>query len=372
MSWLTGINDQPLNCERIASTMPFAAAMADCPQDNLYHGEGNVWTHTRMVVEVLQRDTRFCHLSASRQRVLTLAALLHDIAKPLTTMHEFDEAEQRMRIRQPGHARLGARMAWLELWQQGLPRNERLDVYWLIAWHIRAVHLWSAPAMERAAISFSLVGNWQELLMLVNADNRGRRSPNIDATEEQLSLLALWLEEQGLLDRPFAFANDNARREYLEKPGRSPLYAAQQPKGSRVIVLAGLPGAGKDSYVQRAFAQTPVVSLDAIRARLAVHPEDNQGSVIQAALEMARAYLRARRDFIWNATNVTASRREKIIRMARDYDAHVAIHAIEPPYATILRQNRQREHMVPEAVIENLARKWEPPSILEAHEVVWV
>jgi len=372
MSWLDLIMEQPPDFERLRTTLPFAAAMADCPQDEIYHGEGDVWTHSMMVVEALQDDAGFSLLPASRQRVLKFAALLHDIAKPLTTVQEWDEGEQRTRIRQPGHARLGARLAWHELAQQGLCRDERLAVYWLIAWHIRAFHLWSAPDMERTAIRFSLIGNWRELLILANADNIGRRSPNVTGTAEQLTLLALWLEEQGLLDRPFPFAGANSMREYLEKPGRSPHYAAQEAKGSRVVVLAGLPGAGKDSYAQRQFRQMPVVSLDAIRDQLGFSPEDNQGRVIQAAFDTAREHLRARRDFVWNATNVTASRREKIISLARAYDAHVAIHVIDPPFATVLRQNRSRERMVPEQVIENLARKWEPPSVLEAHEVVWV
>ncbi|MCL2714687.1 MAG: AAA family ATPase [Alphaproteobacteria bacterium] len=372
MTWLTQALDHPIGWERLASTFPHPAAMAACPQDWIHHGEGDVWTHTRRVVEALHCDRDYPCLPPSRQRVLNLAALLHDIAKPLTTREEWDASENRMRIRQPGHARLGARMAWQELAREGFERSERLAVYWLIAWHIKPFHLWNEPDMERRAIIFSLVGNWHELLMLARADNRGRLSPNVAATEEQFALLTLWLEEQGLLRSAYAFADDASRREYLEKPGRSPHYAAQPPRGSRVIVLAGLPGAGKDSYARATFPQIPIVSLDAIRERMEVEPEDDQGRVIQAALERAREHLRAKRDFIWNATNITISRREKIIGLARAYDAHVAIHAIDTPLATILRQNRQRERIVPQRVIENLAGKWEPPSVLEAHEVVWV
>jgi len=160
-------------------------------------------------------------------------------------------------------------------------------------------------------------------------------------------------------------------REFLEKPSRSPHYAAQQPQGSRVIVLSGLPGAGKDSYARARFPDLPVVSLDALRAALRIGPEDDQGTVIQAAFELAREHLRARRPFLWNATNVTRTTREKIIGLSRAYDAHVAIHVVEQPLKTNLRQNRNRQAAVPEAVIRNLAAKWEPPSVLEAHEVEW-
>ncbi len=33
-----------------AETQPWAKAMAECPQDAEWHVEGDVWTHTRMVV----------------------------------------------------------------------------------------------------------------------------------------------------------------------------------------------------------------------------------------------------------------------------------------------------------------------------------
>jgi len=372
MSWLAALLERELDWDKIATAMPFAEAMAACPQDAVYHAEGDVWTHTRMVVEALHQDREYNALPETRRHALTLAAFLHDIAKPLTTVREWDEAESRERVRQPNHAKLGARMAWQALWQEGAPVAQRLSVYWLIAWHQRVFHLWTDANMLRQAITYSLVGNWRDLLILAKADNRGRLSPNVRDTEDTLSLLSSWLGEEGVLDQRWPFADQASTREFLEKPGRSPHYAAQQPRGSNVIVLSGLPGVGKDTYARTAFPDHAVVSLDTLRASMKVDPRDDQGAVIQAAFEQARRHLRAKRDFIWNATNITRTTREKIVGLARAYDAHVSIHVIERPIATILRQNRERAASVPEAVIHGLIRKWEPPSVLEAHEVVWV
>lgn len=372
MSWLASITAPLPDWPVITTTLPFAPAMAACPQDAVHHAEGDVWTHTRMVVEALEADQAFQALPAGRRRVLRLAAFLHDIAKPATTVREWDEAEGRERIRQPGHARRGARMAWHALWKEGEPLADRLGIYWLIAWHQRVFHLWAEKDMLRAAISFSLVGHWRELLILARADNRGRISPNSRETEEALTLLELWLGEHKLLDAAWPFPDSASQREFLEKPGRSPYYATQPAQGSRVIVLAGLPGAGKDSYARATFGDIAMISLDTLRAQLDIGPEDEQGAVIQAAFEMARGYLRAGRAFVWNATSITRTTREKIIGLARAYDAYVAVHVVERPLETILRQNRQRQAAVPSAVIQALAAKWEPPSVLEAHEVLWV
>jgi predicted kinase len=85
------------------------------------------------------------------------------------------------------------------------------------------------------------------------------------------------------------------------------------------------------------FRDLPVVSLDALRAMLRIGSEDDQSTVIQTASELVREHLRARRPFVWNATNVTRTMREKIIGLSRTYEAHVAIHVIEQPFKTILR-----------------------------------
>lgn len=372
MNWATLLCEDSLRWEDIAAQFTYARDMAQCPQDSVYHAEGDVFTHTRMVVEALHDDAEYRALPKQRRDALTLAAFLHDIGKPLTTTREWDEKERRERIRQHGHARLGARMAWRALLEQGAPLTLRQSVYWPIVWHQRPFHLWSQPDMLRQAILYSSVADWRDLLILARADNRGRIAPNQRETEEAMTLLALWLEENELLDRPWAFADAASLREFIEKPERSPHYATQPPTGAHVVVMCGLPGAGKDSYIRAQFEGRPVVSLDALREKMGVAPTDDQGAVIQAAYEAAREHLRAKRDFVWNATNVTRQTREKIIGLARAYDAHVALHVVERPLDVVLKQNRGRDARVPQQVIENLAQKFEPPSVLEAHEVVWV
>ena len=176
----------------------------------------------------------------------------------------------------------------------------------------------------------------------------------------------------GCAEQPWPFASDAARVWYGRDEGRSLYYDPPAPKGSRVIVLSGLPGAGKDTYCRRAFPDLPQVSLDVWRRRLGLSPDEPQGQVIQAAMEEARGHLRAACPFVWNATNVSRLNRDKAVGLCLDYDAHVEIHAFDPAPSVLLAQNRDRNAAVPEAVIQRLLMKWEPPSPLEAHRVVWV
>jgi predicted kinase len=133
--------------------------------------------------------------------------------------------------------------------------------------------------------------------------------------------------------------------------------------------MSGLPGAGKDRWVAEHCKDLPVVSLDRLRADLDVDPEDEQGTVVQAAREEARGHLRAGRSFVWNATNVSRRVRAICTRLFADYDARIRIVYVEVPIATWRAQNRARKKPVPERVLDELLDKWEVPDRTEAHAV---
>ena len=120
MNWLETIMRGGADADALSASFPWAGAMIGCPHDAVFHAEGDPWVHTGMVAAALEAGDGFGDLPAARQEILRLAAWLHDIAKPMTTIVEFDEALQRERVRQPRHAALGAMMAW-----QGLIDRKR-------------------------------------------------------------------------------------------------------------------------------------------------------------------------------------------------------------------------------------------------------
>ena len=71
----------------------------ETPQSPVWHGEGDVLIHTRMVADGLLRDERHQALDDDARAELWLAALLHDVGKPATTRYENGH------YRAPGHAR---------------------------------------------------------------------------------------------------------------------------------------------------------------------------------------------------------------------------------------------------------------------------
>lgn len=338
-------------------------ALEGCPQDPRHHGEGDVATHTRLVVAALEADTRFADLDASAQRILRWAALLHDCGKPATTKIDGE------RITSNGHARVGASIARRFLWEQGMPFEEREAICALVRWHMRPGYCLESDDPERTAITIAQTTRCDWLTLLAEADTRGRIAPNTDDALVRVGLFGELCKELGVWDRPFAFANDHSRVVYFRTPGRDPRYTAYDDTQGELILMSGLPGSGKDTYIQAHLAHLPVVSLDVLRQELGIAPTDPQEPVALAAMERARTYLRKKEPFVWNATNLRHELRARPLGLAADYGYRVKIVYREAPFTRLFAQNRARASAVPEAVLNKYLDRWEVPTAIEAHDV---
>ena len=172
--------------------------------------------------------------------------------------------------------------------------------------------------------------------------------------------------------QPYPFPSAHARFTYFRGPPGYRDYDAYDDTVCEVVLLSGLPGAGKDSWLRQTRPGRPAISLDDLREQMGVGPAGNQGQVVAAARERARVYLRRQQGFIWNATNVTRSLRRQLIGLFTDYGARVRIVYLEAPWPELARRNRARARPVPEAVLERLAGKLEVPDMTEAQQVEWI
>ena len=164
----------------------------------------------------------------------------------------------------------------------------------------------------------------------------------------------------------------SARFLYFRDPSRPADVATTEAFKCDVILLCGLPAAGKDHWREEHLPDWPVVSLDAIREELGVPPSDPQGDVLNRARETAREHLRNARNFVWNAHNLSRNVRAECIRLFHGHDARVRIVYVESTPDRLFAQNRSRKRKVPEKVIERLLDRWEVPDRTEAHAVDYV
>ncbi|WP_254448991.1 AAA family ATPase [Thalassococcus sp. S3] len=295
------------------------------------------------------------------------AAVLHDVGKSAVTQHEDDG-----RISSRGHSRIGASIARELLWSAGSPFAWREALCGIIAHHQLPFWLIERPYPQRMAIETSWRCRPDHLCLHAKADALGRVCQDQQAILESVSLAALTFQEAGCWDRPFEFANDESRNAFFELEDRDPHHAAHEAFPCTVTVMSGFPGAAKDTWIGKHRPEHPLISLDMIRDELGVSATGNQGHVIQAAHERAREHLRAGRDFVWKATNVTRQNRSRVFRLLRDYGARIEIVYLEVSTDQLHRQNRDRPDAVPDAVIAHLSKKLEPPQLWEAHQVTLV
>lgn len=344
-------------------------SMRDTPQDPAHHAEGNVAIHTQMVIDALVNLPTYQALDAQTQEIMWAAALLHDVEKAGTT-----EILPDGRITSPGHARKGEMTTRQILYKElPAPFAIREQIAKLVRFHGLPLWVFEKPDPVKALIIAALQIDMRLLAMLAKADVLGRICADqqdllykIDCFEE------LCKEQQCWGQTPY-FANAHARMNYLLKADTDRSYVPFDQPTTKVVIMSGLPGAGKDTYVQKNYKDWPVISLDAIRISMKIAPTDKSGNgrVIQEAKEQARGYLRNQKGFVWNATNITRSMREQLISLCLQYTAEIIVIYVEVPHKALFKQNSAREAIVPAAVMQRLVHKLEVPDITEAHEVVY-
>lgn len=358
----------------------FVIPMSQTEQNPAFHAEGDVWTHTKLVCEELVKLNAFRNLSEDRHQEVFLAALLHDIGKIPTTRWEDDKWTS------PNHTLVGSKMARQFLWQElglcGTPEKQQLreTVCNLIRYHSFPPHAIDDPDGKRKLLAIAANGQncpmftIELLCVLCEADALGREC--IDEHDrihmvEQVQLCREFAMESGCYDGPFPFPSAHTRYSYLARKDIAPEVELYDDTWGEVILMSGLPGTGKDTWIKEHYPELPMISLDEIRKEMKISPSDNQSKVVEIARERAREQLRKQQPFIWNATNLSPMIRKKQIKMFTQYHASTRIVFLETDWQEQLRRNAGRAETVPEQVICAMMEELILPEAQEAKKVEW-
>ena len=157
--------------------------LEDCPQDPVHHAEGDVWIHTRMVLETLLAMPAFRALPPADRDAVYVACLMHDVAKPATTRVEDG------RVTAKGHSRAGELMARRLLWELGAPFALREAVCSLIRYHQIPFFLVERDDAQRVAAEISLTARCDLLALVAEADIRGRICGDLGRILDQIESL---------------------------------------------------------------------------------------------------------------------------------------------------------------------------------------
>lgn len=362
-------DEAELDWPALQARFSWLRAMDGVPQNPVYHAEGDVLIHTRMVVEAMLALQEWHELTPGDRQALFTAAMLHDVGKPVCTIIEGDGA-----ITSRGHAKKGEKMTRRLLWTgEELPASAPLvlreQIAGLVRYHGLPLQFLDKPDPARAVIEASQRVRLDQVALLAEADVRGRICSDQQELLERVALFREFCQEQACYTAPRAFASEHSRFIYLQSERGDPDYTAYDDTRCEVVVMSGLPGAGKDTWVRTHLPDWPVISLDSVRRELGISPEDDQGRVVQEARERARELLRQQRSFVWNATNITRVMRRRVIELALAYHARTRIVYVETPFAEILKRNSARQASVPETIIYRLLDRLEMPDVSEAYHV---
>jgi putative nucleotidyltransferase with HDIG domain len=232
--------DFELDWGAVNDAFAWVRAMRGCPQDAVHHAEGDVWVHTRMVCESLAASAAWRGLPEGERAVVFAAALMHDIGKPACTREEGGRVTSR------GHSPRGAILARESLWRMDAPVRAREQVAALVRWHQVPFFLLEREDGRRRLFEVSQTARADLLALVAEADARGRVGEGQGRLVDNVALFAGYAEEEGCLSGPKQFPSDHSRFLYFRKADRDPDYHAFDDTVCEVIVMSGLPGAGKD------------------------------------------------------------------------------------------------------------------------------
>ncbi|MCI9500788.1 MAG: AAA family ATPase [Hungatella sp.] len=362
---LAAVRDSGFSMDRLGQRYPELDILKAVPQNPQYHGEGDVYTHTDLVCREVTNLQEWGELTGKEQELLFLAAAFHDIGKPSCTKLEEGKWTS------PRHTIVGEKvfraMAYRQHPRFGLTWEERETAAALIRHHGLPVWFLTKGRPERELLKAARSVPMKLLYLLSKADVRGRRSRETGQLEEQVELFGEYVKDLGVWEHPYEFANPYTQYEYFH---RDSLW-----QGSRlyddtlfdVYMMAGLPLAGKDTWIQKNGGDLPVISLDQIREEMGIPPKKGSSKVVQLACERARQRLRKKEPLIWNATNLIRENRERLCGMFAAYGARIHLIYLEVPYEEMLTRNKKRERYIPVKVLESMVDRMEMPASWETH-----
>ena len=364
-------NNSKIIYEDYFDLFPTLVELSKTPQDYLYHAEGDVWTHTKMVCNELLNLPEYQNSNDEDKFILFYSALLHDISKPACT-----KINENNRISSAGHSKMGAIDTRVLLWERDVPFFIRESICNIVevhqlpfyAFHFNPNKKQRDPLLLGNILSAN--NNMPLLFTLAKADMLGRICPTLQDNLDNMELFKeLCLENNIFYDKK-NFPDDFTRVKYFRSEGAiSPDYPFFYEKGSDVIVMSGLPATGKDYWISRNYPNLPVIGFDLSEKELGLKHGENNGLVFHHVQDKAKDFLRNKESFVFNATHIVKDLRDKTLDLLYNYNAQVNIVYLEESKQTIFERNNKRDTSLSNDNISKMLNRWDIPKAIESHSI---
>lgn len=368
----------------LGDLFPLLREFKNTIQDPIWHAEGDVHIHTDMVLDELYKVFRNKEFEPdpNQRQILILAAILHDIAKPLVTK-EVDG-----RIKASRHEVVGRDYLVYRLLELELPFSSYKQIINLVGYHQRPKLLVIKNEPDYKYYALSTYFNPTLMYWLEIADLRGRTCDDKEETimylDEYLSKTKEILDTHKLESSVTRFETHKEYRwsKYLLATGQvnsvtevpQKIFERNTDEHSFTFtLLCGVPGVGKSTFIKKYLSGSEIISMDEIRAELGDRRDQSKNKkVALIAKERLKEALRKKKNVLWDATSIRKEHREQLLSLAEAYGAYTSLFVLLDKEKNIRAKNKDREFAVPDEVITRMIENFQYPSPDEAVQVLYI
>ena len=354
-------------------TIPEFAKLKECEQNPVWHSEGNAWEHTKKCVESVYNKTDFMYAGSEIEcKIKVLFVLFHDIGKGVTT--EFKNGAWHSY----GHEFAGEKIARRLLWNEPIEIRERICA--CVRYHMIPLHIADSKSciMDMIKLSRGPFFKWRDVLFVKTCDMDGciTEKPEENAKDyEKLKMLSSLASCMNILDHGFATEGFCTREtEIVDRIYGDKSDWAREQKRQKVYMLIGLPGAGKNTFVDSIEGDYVSVSRDDIRYELGfcgkdekvVLSSDKENEVSAEFDRRVVEALKSGKDIVINNINLKKQYREATKKLLAGHNVQLIYVIIEAP--TIEDNIKRRPTFKPE-ILRQMCETLDWPRPDECREI---
>lgn len=351
--------------EKISKVGEFAALIGN-EQSSVWHKEGDVWEHTKRVTDAMLSLLKLKGVKTGSRDyiVLVSAAICHDIGKPDT--RKWDETKHDWTS--PNHGHVGARMVRNLFFDEDVQMRE--EVCFLVDMHMICHHLLEKKPEARNLTVEKLNSSFRpfkDLVLLNYCDNLGSENDmmsGVDVMRRGLDLLRL-TDDRHKVETQYI-------SELARLNGISPDKIKSHPPKTYVFVLVGLPGSGKNYYLDTHTTDNEsvgILSRDDIRTEIGLKGEKPQGNkreeeeVTRIFEERLKEYAQTKTTIFINNVNVRKKYRDRYLEILSQYTDGTITYIY---FNTDVETCKQRRNgMMPFSVINRMNNNFDFPQLYE-------